>query len=74
MATTAYLWEARAKNGDVKKGVMEADSEEAVHNKLKLQLLSPVEVKKQPKQLEHPHRRRASRPRTSSSSPGCSPP
>jgi type IV pilus assembly protein PilC len=51
MATTAYLWEARAKNGDVKKGVMEADSEEAVHNKLKLQLLSPIEVKKQPKQL-----------------------
>jgi type IV pilus assembly protein PilC len=51
MATTAYLWEARAKNGDVKKGVMEADSEEAVLNKLKLQLLSPIEVKKQPKQL-----------------------
>jgi type IV pilus assembly protein PilC len=51
MASTAYLWEARAKNGDVKKGVMEADSEEAVHNKLKLQLLSPIEVKKQPKQL-----------------------
>ena len=51
MATTAYLWEARAKNGDVKKGVMEADSEEAIHNKLKLQLLSPIEVKKQPKQI-----------------------
>jgi type IV pilus assembly protein PilC len=51
MAMTAYLWEARAKNGDVKKGVMEADSEEAVHNKLKLQLLSPIEVKKQPKQI-----------------------
>jgi type IV pilus assembly protein PilC len=51
MANTAYLWEARAKNGDVKKGVMEADSEEAVHNRLKLQLLSPIEVKKQPKQL-----------------------
>jgi type IV pilus assembly protein PilC len=30
---------------------MEADSEEAVHNKLKLQLLSPIEVKKQPKQI-----------------------
>src|SRR5687767_13233304 len=51
MAMTAYLWEARAKNGDVKKGVMEADSEEAVINRLKMQLLSPVEVKKQPKQL-----------------------
>ena len=51
MANTAYLWEARAKNGDVKKGVMEAESEDAVINRLKLQLLSPVEVKKQPKQL-----------------------
>jgi type IV pilus assembly protein PilC len=51
MAMTAYLWEARAKNGDVKKGVMEADSEEAVINRLKMQMLSPVEVKKQPKQI-----------------------
>jgi type IV pilus assembly protein PilC len=51
MANTAYLWEARARNGDVKKGVMEAESEEAVLNRLKLQLLSPIEVKKQPKQI-----------------------
>jgi type IV pilus assembly protein PilC len=51
MAHTAYLWEARARNGEVKKGVMEADSEEAVINRLKLQLLSPIEVKKQPKQI-----------------------
>jgi type IV pilus assembly protein PilC len=51
VALTAYIWEARAKNGDTKKGVMEADSEEAVHNRLKLMMLSPVEVKKQPKQL-----------------------
>src|SRR5688500_10336351 len=51
MAVTAYQWEARTKNGDVKKGIMEAESEEAVINRLKLQLLSPVEVKKQPKQL-----------------------
>jgi type IV pilus assembly protein PilC len=48
---TAYIWEARAKNGETKKGVMEADSEEAVNNRLKLMMLSPVEVKKQPKQL-----------------------
>ena len=52
MATTAYLWEARARNGDIKKGVMEADSPEAVMNRLKLQLLSPLAVKKQPKQFE----------------------
>jgi type IV pilus assembly protein PilC len=51
MAMTAYVWEARAKNGDVKKGVMEAESEEAVLNRLKLMMLQPVEVKKQPKQL-----------------------
>src|ERR1700753_2159498 len=30
---------------------MEAESEEAVLNRFKLQLLSPIEVKKQPKQL-----------------------
>jgi type IV pilus assembly protein PilC len=52
MAMIAYIWEARARNGDTKTGVMEADSEQAVHNRLKLQLLSPVSVKKQPKQFE----------------------
>src|SRR3954452_1770388 len=46
-----FLWEARTRTGETKKGVMEADSEEAVHNKLKLQLMQPVSVKKQPKQL-----------------------
>jgi type IV pilus assembly protein PilC len=51
VALVAYTWEARAKNGETKKGVMEADSEEAVHNRLKLMMLAPVEVKKQPKQL-----------------------
>jgi type IV pilus assembly protein PilC len=47
----AYVWEARARNGDTKKGVMEADSEEAVHEKLQMQMLSPLSVKKQGKQL-----------------------
>jgi type IV pilus assembly protein PilC len=47
----AFQWEARTRSGETKKGVMEAESEEAVHNKLKLQLLQPVTVKKQPKQL-----------------------
>src|SRR5262249_13735597 len=50
-AMTAFVWEARTRTGDVKKGVMEAENEEAVHNKLKLQLLSPVSVKKQPKAI-----------------------
>jgi type IV pilus assembly protein PilC len=48
----AYVWEARARNGELKKGVMEAENEEAVQTKLKLQLLSPVSVKKQPKQIQ----------------------
>src|SRR4029434_2791091 len=49
-AQIAFQWEARTRSGETKKGVMEAESEEAVHNKLKLQLLQPVLVKKQPKQ------------------------
>lgn len=51
MALTAYVWEARTRAGETKTGIMEADSEDAVTNKLKLQLLAPVSVKKQPKQL-----------------------
>lgn len=51
---TAYVWEARTRTGDVKKGVMEAENEEAVHNKLKLQQLQPTVVKKQPRQLALP--------------------
>jgi type IV pilus assembly protein PilC len=56
MATqvTAFIWEARTRGGDVKKGVMEAENEEAVHNKLKMQQLQPILVKKQPKQLHLP--------------------
>ncbi len=50
----AFIWEARTRTGDVKKGVMEADSEEAVHNKLKMQQLSPTLVKKQPRQITLP--------------------
>jgi type IV pilus assembly protein PilC len=47
----AYVWEARNRAGEVKKGIMEADDEDAVHNKLQMQLMSPVSVKKQPKQI-----------------------
>ena len=50
----AFMWEARARTGDIKKGVMEAASEEAVHNKLKMQQLSVVSVKKQPIQITLP--------------------
>src|SRR5687768_5299016 len=48
---TAYMYEARTRNGEIKKGVIEAESEEAVQNRLKLQLMQPVYVKKQPKQI-----------------------
>jgi type IV pilus assembly protein PilC len=50
----AFIWEARTRNGDLKKGVMEAETEEAVHNKLKMQQLSPTVVKKQPIQINLP--------------------
>jgi len=52
--TRAFVWEARTRSGDLKKGVMEAENEEAVHNKLKMQQLSPVLVKKQPMQITLP--------------------
>src|ERR1043165_624001 len=41
-----FTWEARARTGEVRKGVMEADSEDAVTNKLRQQQLNPVKVKK----------------------------
>jgi len=41
-----FTWEARARSGEVRKGVMEADSEDAVNAKLRQQQLSPVKVKK----------------------------
>src|SRR3954468_15435812 len=41
-----FTWEARARSGEVRKGVMEADSEDAVNNKLRQQQLNPVKVKK----------------------------
>src|SRR6478609_9676641 len=41
-----FTWEARARSGEVRKGTMEADSEDAVNNKLRQQQLSPVKVKK----------------------------
>jgi len=52
MAAQAYIWEARTRTGEVKKGVMEAEDEEAVQTKLKLMQLQPVSVKKQPKQIK----------------------
>ena len=41
-----FVWEARARTGELRKGVMEADDEAAVNQRLRQQQLSPVKVKK----------------------------
>jgi len=41
-----FTWEARARTGELRKGVMEAENEDAVNNKLRQQQLNPVKVKK----------------------------
>ena len=46
-----WVWEAKARTGEVRKGVMEADSQASVENRLKQQNLTPSKVKKKPKDL-----------------------
>ncbi|MBK7586466.1 MAG: type II secretion system F family protein [Myxococcales bacterium] len=46
-----FAWEARARTGEVRKGVMEADSADAVNQRLRQQQLNPVKVKKKAKDL-----------------------
>lgn len=46
-----FAWEARARTGEVRKGVMEADSADAVNQRLRQQQLNPVKVKKKAKEL-----------------------
>lgn len=46
-----WVWEAKARTGEVRKGVMEADSQAAVENRLKQQNLTPSKVKKKPKEI-----------------------
>jgi type IV pilus assembly protein PilC len=41
-----FVWEARARTGELRKGQMEADDEEAVNNRLRQQQLTPTKVKK----------------------------
>ncbi len=45
---TVWLWEARTKSGDVRKGEMEAGDAPSVENRLKSLGLTPVKVKKKP--------------------------
>jgi type IV pilus assembly protein PilC len=46
-----FTWEARARTGELKKGLMEADDEEAVNTRLRQQQLTPTKVKKKAKGL-----------------------
>ncbi|MFO0693173.1 MAG: type II secretion system F family protein [Polyangiales bacterium] len=41
-----WVWEARGRTGEVRKGVMEADSQAAVEQRLRAQQLNPVAIKK----------------------------
>ena len=43
-----FAWEARGRTGELRKGTMEADNEEAVNTRLRQQQLNPVKVKKKP--------------------------
>jgi type IV pilus assembly protein PilC len=46
-----WIWEAKARTGEVRKGVMEADSEATVQSRLKAQNLTPTKVKKKPAEI-----------------------
>lgn len=48
---TEFVWEARARTGEVRKGAMDAESEEAVNQRLRAQQLQPTKVKKKPKEF-----------------------
>ena len=46
-----FVWEARSRTGETRKGVMEAENEETVNNRLRQQQLAPVKVKKKPREF-----------------------
>jgi type IV pilus assembly protein PilC len=43
-----WVWEARAATGELRKGIMEAESAELVQSRLRAQKLNPTKVKKKP--------------------------
>ncbi|HEX6245569.1 MAG TPA: type II secretion system F family protein [Polyangiales bacterium] len=49
-----WVWEARARTGETKKGTMEAETADAVQGRLRAQNLNPVKVKKKPTELKIP--------------------
>jgi type IV pilus assembly protein PilC len=46
-----FVWEARARTGELRKGLMEAESEDAVNQRLRGQQLQPTKVKKKAKEI-----------------------
>ncbi|MBW2460694.1 MAG: type II secretion system F family protein [Deltaproteobacteria bacterium] len=46
-----FVWEARGRTGELRKGVMEAESADMVNSRLRAQQLSPTKVKKKPKEI-----------------------
>ena len=46
-----FVWEARARSGELRKGVMDADDEPAVQARLRSQQLMPTKIKKKSKGL-----------------------
>jgi type IV pilus assembly protein PilC len=46
-----FVWEARARTGEVRKGSMEAESEDAVNQRLRAQQLQPTRVRKRAQAL-----------------------
>jgi type IV pilus assembly protein PilC len=47
-----WVWEARARNGELRKGSMEADSPDVVESRLRGQQLQPTKVKKKPREIK----------------------
>jgi type IV pilus assembly protein PilC len=46
-----FVYEAKARGGEIRKGVREAETEEAVSSWLRAQQLAPVKIKKKPREL-----------------------
>jgi type IV pilus assembly protein PilC len=46
-----FVWEARARTGELRKGIMEAESADMVQSRLRAQQLNPTKVKKKPKEI-----------------------
>jgi type IV pilus assembly protein PilC len=48
-----FAWEARTRAGEIKRGVMDADTEAAVDTRLRQQNLNPTSVKKKPREWKN---------------------